>query len=106
MFTAKMLTAPTGFLLAMLACGCTYVPASSGKAADVPEQRAARSIEDAAALVKGQLARCGSISSNHHDPVIGWREASWKLASATGCAWQFEYSEKSYGYSHQDSSSG
>jgi hypothetical protein len=31
---------------------------------------------------------------------------SWKLASAAGCAWQFEYSDVSYGYSPEDPSSG
>jgi len=113
MFTAKTLTASSAVLLliAILGCGCSYAPANSGRAAKAPApiqpgRSAAQSIEDAAGLVKGQLESCGSIRTNHHHPVISWKQTSWKLASATGCAWRFEYSDKSYGYSAQDPSSG
>jgi hypothetical protein len=113
MFTAKMLIASAGVLLliAILGCGCMYAPANSGRAAKAPApiqpgRSAAQSIEDAAGLVKGQLESCGSIRTNHHHPVTSWKETSWKLTSATGCAWHFEYSDESYGYSAQDPSSG
>src|ERR1700759_5189522 len=122
MFTAKMLTASSGvvLLIAILGCGCTYAPANSRtakrqhrprqtesrRAAKARRRSAAQSIEDAAGLIKGQLESCGSISTNHHGPVTTWKETSWKLASATGCAWHFEYADASYGYSPEDPSSG
>ena len=107
MFTAKMLTASSAVLLLIaIGCGCTYAPANSGRAIQVPDRSAVPSVVDAAGLVKGQLESCGSISTNHHGPVTTWKETSWKLASATGCAWQFEYADVSYGYSPEDPSSG
>jgi hypothetical protein len=113
MFRAKMLTASAGgwLLIAILGCGGTYAPANSVRAAKAPApiqagRSAAQSIADAAGLVKGQLESCGSIRTNHQHPVPSWTETSWKVTSASGCAWQFEYSDESYGYAPQDPSSG
>ena len=111
MFSARILTASCGFLLIILTCGCTYAPDDSARAGKTPAsvqsgRSSAQGIADAAQLVKEQLESCGSVSTYHSRPVISGKETSWKLASASGCAWRFEYSGGSYGYSPQDSSSG
>jgi hypothetical protein len=113
MFIAKMSTASPRFLalVAILVCGCTYAPANSGRAAQAPapiqpDRSAAQSIEDTARLVKERLESCGSKSTSLHHPGTSWQETSWKLASATGCVWRFEYADENYGYiSPQDPSS-
>lgn len=119
MFTDKISTASSRFLLLIiiLGFGCTYAPANSGKGGSLPapygpqnsvppDRSVVQSIEDSARLVKGKLESCGSKSTNFHHPGTSWKESSWTLVSATGCVWQFEYSDAIYGYaSRQDPSS-
>jgi hypothetical protein len=120
MFTAKMFTTSSGFLLriAILVCGCTYPPTNSGTVGKPPEvsvqppkasvsnvpptRGAAPSVDETARFVKEKLDSCGSKRINFQPPAAnsatGWAETSWRLVSTTGCVWQFDYSDKNYGY--------
>jgi len=120
MFIPKMFTTSSGFLLliAIFLCGCTYPPSNSGTVSKPPQasvssvpqaQSAAPSIDETARFVKEKLDSCGSKRMNFQPPAAnsatGWAETSWRLVSTTGCVWQFDYSDKNYGYVASDNPS-